>query len=129
MGDLVKNISRDEAACKCGCGMDAADFELVNAIQECCDHFAGVLSVEKVYLGITSWNRCDYWNGHEGGEKDSKHPDSKGVDFWIRGVHADNVADYLEEKYPGRYGVGRYKGRTHFDIAAGPERRWGKREL
>ena len=29
MGDLTKNISRYEIACKCGCGFDTIDIEVV----------------------------------------------------------------------------------------------------
>jgi hypothetical protein len=41
-------------------------------------------------------------------------------------VHDDKVADYLEEKYPDKYGIGRYIGRTHLDIRK-TKARWDNR--
>jgi uncharacterized protein YcbK (DUF882 family) len=119
MGDLTKNLSRSEFACKCGCGHDTVDFELVMVIQDCADHFGA-----SVY--INSGCRCPDHNKAEGGSPGSWHVLGRAADFRVAGVHADKVATYLELKYPTTFGIGRYDGRTHVDtrkVAA----RWDKR--
>lgn len=118
MGDLTKNLSRSEFACQCGrCALHVAEFELVNVLQSTCDHFTNLLGVPKVSLAINSGNRCTAHNKSVGGAKSSAHtyPKLNAVDFRIGGVSADDVADYLEETYPDKYGIGRYNGRTHLD--------------
>ena len=126
MGDLTKNISRSEMACKCGCGFDAADIQLVEAIQDCCNHFAQEQHIDKVVLTITSGNRCKEHNAKEGGAEKSQHVYGKGADFYIRNVSAKDVADYLEGKYPDSHGIGRYSNRTHLDVRA-EKARWDMR--
>lgn len=42
-------------------------------------------------------------------------------------INDDLIADYLENKYIGRYGIGRYNGRTHFDTRSDGPARWDKR--
>ena len=93
MGDLSKNLSRSEMACNCGCGFDAVDVELLFVFQTACDDFAEKLGVEKVVAGINSGCRCEAHNAKEGGAKSSQHVKGKAMDFWIRDVHADDVAD------------------------------------
>ena len=129
MGDLTKNLSKREFACQCGkCGLSVADFELVNVLQAACDYFANELGVGKVSLAINSGNRCKFHNRSEGGSTGSHHtyPKFNAVDFRIGGVSADKVADYLEKEYPDKYGIGRYKGRTHLDTRPA-KARWDMR--
>lgn len=121
MGDLTKNISRHELACKCGCGFDTMDFVTINVVQECADHFAKKLGVEKSVLIITSAARCLEWNrtpvseGGPGSKDTSQHPKGKAIDFRIKGVDPSEVYDYLDQKYPNQYGIGKYNSFTHFD--------------
>ena len=58
----------------------------------------------------------------------SKHLDGLAADFIVRGVAADDVATYLEQQYPDRYGIGRYTGRTHLDVRE-DKARWDRRGL
>ncbi len=116
MGDLSKHVSRHEVACKCGCGMASADIELVNVIEECVAYFEGI-ELRRLYVTFTSWNRCvEYNDTLPNASFTSRHPKGIAVDFTIGGIHDDDVADYLEEKYPNTYGIGRYVGRTHLDM-------------
>lgn len=126
MGNISKNLSRHEFACQCGCGFDTVDFELAQVIQDSADHFAEELGVEKVSVAINSGCRCEAHNAAEGGSKGSKHKLGIAADYRIGGVTADAVADYLEKKYPNKYGIGRYNGRTHVDVRAG-KARWDMR--
>lgn len=40
-------------------------------------------------------------------------------------VQADDVANYLEKKYTKKYGIGRYKSRTHIGVRH-TKARWDK---
>jgi len=124
MGDLSKNISRSEIACKCGCGTDTIDAETVKAVQDTCNHFAEVLGVKRVHLIITSGTRCKEYNSKVGGSNRSQHIQGRAIDFVIVGVKPSDVYDYLHRKYAGRYGVGSYETFTHLDTKTGKARRW-----
>ena len=120
MGDVSEHFSRHEFACKCGCGFDAVDVELL-AILESARKFFGDHQVI-----ITSGNRCEAWNSQTpGAASDSKHTKGIAADFRVGVFHADKVADYLEKYHPN-CGIGRYKGRTHVDVR-GYAARWDNR--
>lgn len=124
MGDLTKNISRHEIACKCGCGYDTIDFETIKIVQETCDHFTNVSGSERVILDITSGARCAEHNNRVGGAAGSQHPQNRAIDFRIRGVNPFKVYDYLNERFPNKYGLGRYKTFTHVDSRTTGMGRW-----
>lgn len=124
MGDLTKNISRSELACKCGCGFDTADIETVIVLQACCDHFARQARKGKVILDITSGCRCEEYNKNIGGSENSQHVKGRAIDFVIRGVSPSDVYAYLAGRYSGQFGIGRYRDFTHIDSKSGPQRRW-----
>ncbi|WP_027854440.1 D-Ala-D-Ala carboxypeptidase family metallohydrolase [Marinobacterium litorale] len=128
MSQLSKNIYRHEIACKCGCGFDTMDVETVEAVQECCDNFARVLGVDRVILDITSGARCLTYNrkpvsqGGPGSTDKSQHPKARAIDFRIRGVSPHDVYEYLNAKYPEKYGIGKYNTFTHLDTRQVPAR-------
>lgn len=132
MGNLTKNLSRYEFACKCGCGFNTADIELVTAIQESADHFADEDKI-RVRIEITGPNRCKQHNADEGGAPDSQHVYARAVDYKLfnrdtgEQIDPDRVADYLERKYSDRFGIGRYTNRTHFDTRCNGPARWDVR--
>ena len=39
MGDLTRNFSRNEFKCKCECGFDTVDYELVTILQDSVEYF------------------------------------------------------------------------------------------
>ena len=129
MGNLTNNLSRREFACKCGCGFDTVDFELVNELQECVDHFANELGTP-IRIDITGPNRCVKHNADVGGADNSQHIYGRAADFklFVRQtgdqVEPNHVASYLEGQYPDRFGIGRYSNRTHFDTRTNGPARW-----
>lgn len=139
MGDLTKNLSRYEFACKCGCGFDIVDHQLAVILQRTADHFLDEFQVQgviRVVIKINSGCRCPTHNKNEGGSKNSRHMQGNAADFKIKLVFAGGVqkqvsptkvADYLNATYPDRYGVGWYNGRTHFDTSSSGRRRWDSR--
>lgn len=120
MGDLSEYFSRWEFACRCGCGFDTVDHELIIVLEDLRNHFGA-------RVDISGPNRCPKSNAEtDGASENSMHMTGKAVDGMVRGVHADTVADYLEQKYRDRYGVGRYRNRTHIDVRT-QKARWDKR--
>ena len=116
---LHEHFTRQEFACKCGCGFDTVDAELLGVLIETREHF-------KSPIIITSGVRCKRHNAVIGGSDFSQHIQGKAVDFKVTGIHENAVADYLESKYTTSYGIGRYTGRTHIDVRENPAR-WNNR--
>jgi len=115
----MKNFKRSEFECGCGCGFSIVDFELVAVMDDIREHFNKPIT-------ITSGCRCAKHNSSIDGALKSKHILGIACDFKIKDINPDNVADYLENKYPNQYGIGRYIGRTHIDIRVN-KARWDKR--
>lgn len=111
MGDISTHFNRKEFACKCGCGFNAVDKELLEVIEDVRTHFGKPLI-------INSANRCESHNAKEGGSKNSQHLKGMAADIRINGVTPDSVAAYLLNKYPNKYGIGMYNTFTHIDVRA-----------
>jgi uncharacterized protein YcbK (DUF882 family) len=136
MGDLSPNLSRHEMACRCGCGFDTVDVELVDVIQGTVDHFEDVYHTQ-VILVITGPNRCIMHNLEVTRDPNSRsqHTKARAMDFKLfmivdgkkTQIHPDEVAIYLEEWYPDKYGIGRYSNRTHLDTRTNGPARWDVR--
>lgn len=109
MEKLSANFSREEFACKCGCGFDHISLELVEVLQDVRNHFGKPIKV-------TSACRCEEHNYRVGGAKKSKHLLGIAADIVVKGVSPDEVVGYLTETYPTRYGVGKYNSFTHIDV-------------
>lgn len=136
---LSRNLWRHELLCKCGeCGFDTADIKLIEALQAAVDHFEGVYS-EPCYIIITSPNRCrehnetvqyQYNSNYVAYTSKSQHMFGRAADFKIF-IKSNNhqidpraVATYLESQFIGKYGIGRYHNRTHFDTRSDGPARW-----
>lgn len=121
---ISPHFTRQEFACRCGCGFDAVDIELVMVLED----------VRRCFIGssirITSPCRCPKHNTKVGGSKNSKHMQGTAADFQVvingKIINQDIVADYLIGMYPDMYGIGRYNHRTHIDMRA-TKARWDKR--
>ena len=111
------NFKREEFQCTCGCGHNVVDAELINVLEEVRAHFDAPVI-------ITSGCRCPTQNRIVGGSQFSQHIKGKAADFKVDDVAEKKVADYLEKTYKGKYGIGRYKGRTHIDVRDGDAARW-----
>ena len=115
------NFLRSEFACNCGCDFNAVDVTLIKVLEDVRSHFNGNSIL------ITSGNRCPEYNASiPGASPNSKHTKGIAADFKVKNIHADEVAGYLEEKYPNWFGIGRYIGRTHIDVRSRPAR-WDNR--
>lgn len=77
---------------------------------------------------VTSGLRTERTNAAVGGVLGSRHlPDQRGVfravDFYVPGVHTEDLARMLEWASTG--GVGFYRSSNHIHLDAGPVRTWG----
>ena len=114
---MNKYFSRHEMTCKCGCGFDSLDAETLEVITDVREHFGSPVV-------INSGCRCKKYNKKIGGAKHSQHLYARACDIKVLYIAPDLVADYLEDKYPDMYGIGRYHTFTHIDTRSGSGRRW-----
>lgn len=118
MGDLSANFSRHEFKCKCGnCSCDTVDAELLRVLEQTRLDLGAAITVN-------SGNRCINHNRRVGGATESQHVRGRASDITTSVASPSEVANYLEKKYPGKYGIGRYKNFTHIDTRSGPAARW-----
>ncbi len=141
MGDLTKNFSRHEFACKCGCGFDTVDFELLNVLQNLANHLSFIHDC-KIMVIIVSGCRCKEYNekvkkrynsNYKPYSSKSQHMFARAADIKVykkinneksEKFDPNSIYSYLNTKYPNQYGIGRYKTFTHIDTKSGKPRRW-----
>lgn len=116
---LSENFFRYEFRCKCGCGGDTVDVQLVQVLQDLREFFNA--SVE-----VTSGFRCPKYNTQIGGASNSQHKKGKAADIVVEGHTPDEVADVIDMRYPNCLGLGRYDTFTHVDVRMGFAR-WDNR--
>ncbi|WP_442489391.1 D-Ala-D-Ala carboxypeptidase family metallohydrolase [Halomonas litopenaei] len=110
-------FQRGEFACSCGCGFDTVDAETLAVLEDVREHFEAPVI-------ITSGCRCPAYNARIGGAEHSQHKLGRAADIQVRGVAPAQVQDYLIDRYPGRYGIGRYDNFTHVDTRTNGPARW-----
>ena len=112
MGDISKDFDRKDFGCKCDyedCVDIAVDAELLKVLQDVRDHFNAPLNINCSY-------RCEKHNADVGGATKSQHLLGTAADIWVKGIHPHKVYAYLDEKYPDKYGLGKYSTFTHIDV-------------
>lgn len=134
MGDLTRNLSRHEFACRCGCGLDTVDVALPGLMQEGCDHFQAKYPHMKLRIMVNRGGSCAKHNKTVGGTQEkrtwlgqiipgsgSQHLYFKAADFYFEdsltgyNIPSQEVYDYYNSRYPERLGIGLYNGRIHLD--------------
>ena len=114
-------FERKDFACKCGCGYDTVDYELMTVLNSIREHFG-------VPLVITSGCRCEVHNKNEGGSKKSKHMYGTAADFrptWNNPRFHElltEIHEYLLIKYSDKYGIAIGDTFVHIDIRPNPAR-------
>ena len=107
---LSEHFTSDEFACKCGCGFDSPDPNLIFVL-EC---LRTVFNNKPIT--INSGCRCKFYNAKIKGTKNSQHLHGKAADIVIKDVLASHVAEKLRGWFYGSCGIGDYYTFTHFDI-------------
>lgn len=118
MGDVSKYFDRDEFSCKCGCGFATVDIELLSVLDDLREHFRKPVSLNSACRCYRHNEKVQKANdkNYVAGSSKSKHMNGIAADVVVSGVSPDNVAKYLEGKYPNKYGIGKYKTFTHIDV-------------
>ena len=101
-------FKRSEFACRCGCGFNTVDTELLDVLEDLRVYFNQPVS-------INSACRCETHNKNVGGVKDSKHRLGIAADVVVKDTPPYIVHEYLDDKYDG-YGIGKYQTFTHIDV-------------
>jgi len=110
-------FSRSEFACKCGCGFDTVDTELMPILEHVRSHFG-------VPVIINSACRCADHNAAVGGSKNSQHLYGRACDIRINGVKPADIAEVLEPILDGWGGMGVYSNFVHIDTRSNGPARW-----
>lgn len=109
MTRLSEHFTQREFACRCGCGAEDVEPELIEVLEAARAHFG-------VPIIVVSGRRCPIHNNKVGGARTSQHLSGTAADIKMSTVSPADVATYFEATYPGRYGVGRYTTFTHIDV-------------
>ena len=110
MGDISEHFSRKEFACKCGCGFNAVDVQLLSHLERIRKHFG-----KPVHL--TCACRCLKHNREIGSEDTSQHVRGMAADIWIPDTIPDDIAAYADEYLlKGTGGIGIYEDFIHIDV-------------
>lgn len=136
---LTNNFLRSEFACKCGCGFDTIDFELLTALQHCVDRLTTAIN-KKITVGINCGCRCKKHNddlrdlhkktkGEKGEDTaiNSQHIYGRAADvkFFANDIQIkpSEIADFFDSNYK-HFGIGVYKTFTHIDCRSNGPARW-----
>ena len=111
MSKLHTYFTRGEFACRCGCGNDTVDYELLNVLIDLRLYFNKPVNINSAF-------RCIKHNTAVMGEKASYHLTGKAADVYVTGVNILDVYSYLTDKYVGKYGLILYKNKNfvHIDV-------------
>jgi hypothetical protein len=121
MGDLTKNFNRWEFSCKCGCGFNRIDPELVNQIQRLRD-LLWVYTGKEIPITVTSGCRCPDHNAAVGGTRNSFHTLKLAVDIIFKRIpvmfagRIAYLANQLDLMKVGGIGVYPDRNFLHLDI-------------
>ena len=118
MGDLSRYFDRSEFACKCGCGFQTVDVDLLNLLMMVRNKFGASVT-------INSACRCLEYNEevqHKANKhyvpysSKSNHMQGVAADIVVKGIDQGYVYAYLDAAFPMSHGIGKYKSFTHIDI-------------
>lgn len=119
MGDLTKNFSRREFACKCGCGFDAIDPRVVAIAQ-------AVRSAINEQVWVNSGCRCQAHNKKVDGVSSSYHTTGAAADLACASgglrLYAAIKDLYARGKLPGLEYCKWYKKQNFVHIDVGKKR-------
>jgi uncharacterized protein YcbK (DUF882 family) len=110
-----KWFKRGEFACKCGCGFNTVDAELLQILE-------GVRMYFNKAVKVSSGCRCPSHNFDIGGAMNSRHKQGRAADITVKDTSPQEVYDHLNEMYPDTLGLGKYNTFTHVDSRVGKAR-------
>lgn len=114
---ISKYFTDSEVACKCGCGFNVIDPEVLKIADEVREHVG-------YPIVPSSACRCDEHNKAVGGAKTSQHVEGRAMDLPVKDPWG--VYSWLCARYPDRYGFGVYNTFVHVDCRYNGPARWNK---
>lgn len=114
---ISPNFERGEFSCRCGCKFDTVDVETLAVLEDIRAHF-------RQPIIINSGCRCPTYNAKIGGAADSQHTKGRAVDIRVIKIDPSKVYEYLNSKFPNKYGIGKYPNFTHIDTRSNGPARW-----
>ncbi len=99
-------FQRSEFACRCGCGYDTVDAELLKRLTIIRQRFGPVT--------INSGCRCVTHNEREGGSPKSQHLLGRAADIKVTGVSPREIYEFYDEAF-STGGAHAYETFTHVD--------------
>ena len=103
---ISKHFTREEMACKCGCGFNSMDIITLKIADEVRDFVGHSITP-------SSAARCSMHNLSIGSNHKSQHPKARAIDLPVSDPEA--VYKWLCDKYPNQYGFGLYDTFVHID--------------
>lgn len=88
--DDIKHFKKSEFTCKCGCGLNNIQLEVVKIADEVREHFGSPAIV-------TSGTRCTKHNAEVGGVANSRHLKGKAIDMYVQNISWYDLLEYLRE--------------------------------
>lgn len=88
--DDIKHFKKSEFTCKCGCGLNNIQLEVVKIADEVREHFGSPAIV-------TSGTRCEKHNKEVGGVANSRHLLGKAIDCYVKNVSWNELINYLKQ--------------------------------
>jgi uncharacterized protein YcbK (DUF882 family) len=105
-------FERREFACKCGCGLDTVDAELLDALVDIRTHFGQPVIV-------SSGCRCKTYNKRIGGADHSYHMIGRAADIFIPGISPAEIYMYADLMFTKVFGIIHYENFVHIDTRTG----------
>ena len=112
---LSPHFSREEFACKCNCGFDTVDSQLLTMLEVIRQYFDSPVT-------ITSGCRCLEHNTNIGGSVHSQHLLGRAADIQVRDIDPATVQEFVNKTWPDDFGMGSYSNFTHIDSRGGKAR-------
>jgi uncharacterized protein YcbK (DUF882 family) len=118
-GYISKNFKRDEFACKCGCGFDTVDSELIFVLQWLRD-------VVDAPIKVNSGCRCASHNASVGGAPSSQHVLGRAADIVTSAEPPHRIHEILDRTFGDKLSLGLYDDFVHVDTRTEGGRRWNQ---
>jgi len=112
---ISEHFSREEIACRCGCGQCIVDVSAISKLEFVWARFMRAVNVE-------SGNRCPAHNVECGGVADSQHLYGKAFDIYVKDIPLDSIAK--AGRQAGFTGIGIYYNKNFVHLDTGPAREW-----
>lgn len=123
---ISPNFKRSEFACKCGCGYDTVDHELIEILEITRGRY-------DTPIIITSGCRCITHNekiqlesnpDYVSYSSNSQHLYGRAADIKIHGVDTSRVYNFINRHAPNKLGLGLYSSWVHVDTRTNGPARW-----